>query len=127
MKTRILFLCLICIFTTSCAFVFGRTTQKINITTSDIAGARCTLDIGDGLRYQVITPTVLFVERSPKDMIIKCSKTGYKNGYKTVSSTATFKKVWRDINYYTPGISTDVVTQTIYSYPNSIDIKISAE
>lgn len=108
-----------------CATVIDGTSQKIAISTPQVRGARCVLTTARG-RVSVMTPGVVKVSRSKKDIPVRCTKDGYMPATGTIPSDIDD---WTFGNVLTAGLGAgvDAATGSINDYPDSFKIRMKPD
>jgi hypothetical protein len=112
---------------TGCSTLTGEgTSQNISVFTyksdnSMLDGARCTLTNDEG-SWTAVTPSSTMVQRSNKDLIVRCYKDGYSDGHANVVSD-TKANMWGNI-IFGGGIGAiiDHNNGSAYVYPNTVNI-----
>jgi len=96
----LLLLC-VAVLTTGCSTLTGDgTSQNLSVMTytpdnKDLAGAMCELKNDEGT-WTGVTPASVMVHRSNKDLLVNCSKEGYKNARANVVSK-TKSNMWGNL------------------------------
>jgi len=125
MKSRIL-LAIILLFLVGCASITSGRRQTIDVDTSPITGATCSLENSAGVWYLPSTPGRVVVNRGYEDLQVVCNKPGYKRATKAVRSK-TENSTYGNIPVPFVGIigsAIDMADGAAFVYPKEIRLPI---
>lgn len=112
------------IFLTGCANMIDKPFQQVTVSSPGVMGADCFLETSDN-RYHVITPGVTQIERSREDLKVTCRKPGYIDKGMAVESRLRIGSSFFNVfNGVVPGTAYDIVSNSIYGYPNEIVVDL---
>lgn len=112
------------ILLSSCASIVNGTHQNINVHTTPVGGAVCTLENNKGRWILNRTPGSVTVARSFHDLRINCSKKGYRHGFAQVNSKTKAMAFGNIIFGGIIGAGVDVADGAAYDYPNDIFVNL---
>lgn len=104
-----------------CATIVKGSSQDIAITTPPVTGASCSLSSSQG-NWMVTTPGVVHVERSKADVQIRCTKSGYVDGFASIPSNFEGWTVGNLLLGGVVGLGVDAATGAINDYPHAFQV-----
>jgi len=130
--TQLLSLLALTAFATGCSTLTGDgTSQNLSVMTytsdnKDLTGATCELKNDEGA-WTAVTPATVMVRRSNKDLMVKCTKSGFSDARANVVSK-TKANMWGNI-IFGGGIGAiiDHNNGSAYQYPPSLKLTMGQE
>lgn len=110
----------VCLSLCSCASIVSGTTQKVGVTTN-VSGARCTLENPKGAWTVYDTPGTAEVEKARGPLDIECKKYGLR-GHQLVESTTEGMAFGNVVFGGIIGGGVDMATGAAYHYPSSVHV-----
>jgi hypothetical protein len=107
----------------ACSTVIKGTTQDIEVKSTPVSQADCTLSSGDAL-YRVTTPGTVEVARSGRSLDVACSKEGYQEGHATLDSSFNGVTFGNILLGGVIGIAADAMSGANNSYPHEIVVAL---
>lgn len=107
-----------------CASIVNGTHQSVNVHTTPVGGAVCTLENDKGRWIINNTPGAITVNRSYNNLRINCSKRGYGHGFTSVASKTKAMAFGNLVFGGVIGAGVDVVDGAAYDYPNDIFVSM---
>lgn len=104
-----------------CATVIKGSTQTVSVSSPPVRGARCVLFNSEG-NWDLLTPGAVTVTRSRDDMSVVCTKRGFKDSTKLVSSHFNFVTMGNLVAGGTAGFIIDATDGADDSYPEEIEV-----
>lgn len=105
---------------TGCSTAMKNSFQKVTVSTPGVENVQCLLTT-EFNKYIVLTTRQVVVERSKKPMTVTCEKAGFYSTAVTVESKVRMAPSQLNAFYgFVPGTVYDVMTDSIYDYPETI-------
>jgi hypothetical protein len=115
------------VFTTGCASIVSGSNQSLSVETrnkgAQFAGANCNLSNDKGSWF-VTTPGSVTVNRSYKDLAVRCEKEGVEPGILTARSYTKGMAFGNIIFGGVIGAGVDIATGAAYDYPNLLTVEM---
>lgn len=106
----------------SCAYATEGEIQKIEIVTKGAHDAMCIVNV-KGLRYKVVPPRFVTVNKSSDDLIVECQAPGNRNRTVVIKpQTSSLLMVGNLPTGVIPGAMWDYSSGAAYKYPDVIEI-----
>lgn len=125
-NSKILLIISLSIVLTSCATITGDRSQAIQVT-SNVEGAVCSVANTEG-QWTVETPGSVLVARDSGNLLLNCSKKGYKAASVSIESYHTNASTWGNIVLGGGiGYIVDRNTGAAFYYPSTINVALEKE
>ena len=109
-------------FLSGCASIVSGTHQTVSVVTPPAKNATCVLKNSKGIWYINKTPGSTVIHQAYGDLKVKCSKSGYYNAYKRISSHTKGMAFGNAVFGGVIGAGVDISSGAAYHYPTSIVI-----
>lgn len=124
MRTMFPLLAAAAVALSGCASVMKGSTQSIAVTTPPTTGATCELSNGVG-NWTLISPGSVKVDKSKRDMQVRCSKPGWQDGVATIPSNFQGWTVGNLVLGGLVGVGVDAATGAINEYPHTFQVPMA--
>jgi len=118
MKT--LLITAVCLSLCSCASIVSGTTQRVGVSTN-VPGARCTLENAKGSWDVAKTPGSVTVEKARSPLDVECHKSGMR-GHAVIDSSTEGMAFGNVVVGGLIGGGVDMATGAAYRYPVSVNV-----
>lgn len=108
----------------ACSTVIKGTTQDIEVKSTPVSQADCTLSSGDAV-YRVTTPGNVEVARSGRSLNVACNKEGYQEGNATLDSSFNGVTFGNILLGGVIGIAADAMSGANNSYPDEVVVALN--
>lgn len=127
MRSSLFAACALAVLLTGCNTLDRDSFQQIKVETPGVAGADCML-VTEKMKYRVITPGTVMVERAPYNMTVTCEKGNYFPSVLVVKpEIKMLGSAWNVLNGVIPGTAYDIASRSVYSYPVLITMEMEED